>query len=195
MSRLIEETKRGANQDQLTSQQRLFVETLIQDPGFSPENAARIAGYKSPSVKGSQLLRKPHIRAHLGKFLYERRKAAQANANRILEELTYCALRDPIGLVDEDGNFHTNLHDIPEELRRAIDGLDVEQQLDEEGNVTSTRLKIKFVSKVATLDLVMRHLGMLDDRGNSTGNEDRLNWDHLLEKRKLEEKPSNVIDI
>jgi len=173
----------------LTENQKRFCEELVASTSFSPKEAAEKAGYKQGAVAGAKILKNPYANAYISDLIRIRSEKTELKAETVLKELMHCCLRDPIGLVDEEGYFHTNLHDIPEELRRAIDGIKVKQTRDEEGNMTQT-LEIKFVSKASMIELAMKHLGLLDADGNGEEQLKRLDWDKLLEG-----EPNNVIEI
>lgn len=174
----------------LNERQRKFCEDLVASPDFNLKTAAEGCGYKNGSVAGSKMLKNEYCNAYIAHLIQTRSDKTELKAESVLKELMFCALRDPIGLVDSEGFFHTNLHDIPEALRRCIDAIKVKQTTDQDGNVSQT-LDIKFVSKAAMIELAMKHLGLLDANGDATDTgQNRLDWDTLLE-----EGPNNVIDI
>tara|TARA_R110002020_G_scaffold376130_3_gene587283 strand:+ start:9269 stop:9898 length:630 start_codon:yes stop_codon:yes gene_type:complete len=184
----------NAHTKHLNEKQREFAEQLVASPRFSPKEAAEKVGYAHGAVAGSKLLKNEYVNAYVAHLIQCRSEVTELKAESVLKELMFCALRDPIGLVDEEGFFKTNLHEIPEELRRCIDAIKVKQTKteDENGNESIDQtLEIKFVSKAAMIELAMKHLGLLDSEGQANNEgQNRLDWDKLLE-----EGNSNIVDI
>ncbi len=179
---LVKERKNGASVERLTDQQQTFVMELLASPTFHPTEAAKKAGYKSPQVQAFKLLKKPAIQAILGKALRERRERCELKADLILQEVAYCAMRDPIDLCDENGKIAVdNLHKLPERIRRCIDSFKIKRHIDREtGNITDT-IELRLAPKIASLELAMKHLGLFSPEKH----EDtiRVNWDDLPKSR------------
>ena len=158
---LIEPRQRGADLTKLTVSERTFVAELLANNLFDPTRAARKAGYKAPSQAANKLMKRRRIKAALGKALKQRMDRCELTADRVLKEVEYCALRDPIALCDENGLIVIDdLRRIPEQIRRCIDGIKCKQYTDENGGVTQT-IELKLVSKAVALELAMKHFGML----------------------------------
>lgn len=158
---LIESRRRGADLSKCTVSEQTFVAELVANNLFDPTRAARKAGYKNPSQAANKLMKRRRVKAALGKALKERMDRCELTADRVLKEVEYCALRDPIGLCDKNGFIIIDkLSSIPEQLRRCIDGIECRQYTDENGRVTQV-IKLKLVSKAVALELAMKHFGML----------------------------------
>jgi hypothetical protein len=78
----------------------------------------------------------------------------------ILGELAKCLHRDIVGLQGGGKYIVTDLNQIPPELRAIIDGLEVYQNLDQEGNPVSQKIKIKISAKASAIDMAMKHAGL-----------------------------------
>jgi hypothetical protein len=162
---LIKNRKNGANLGRLTDKQRMFVLELLASNDFCPTRAARAAGYKSPSVQAFQLLNKPAIQAALGKAQREREERCEVRADLVLQEVAYCALRDPIDLCDEDGRICVDdLRKLPERIRRCIDSFKIKRRIDPETGEIEDSIELRLAPKIASLELAMKHLGLLTER-------------------------------
>lgn len=168
----IQPRKYGAKKkaEQLSPQQRMFVEELVADPTMSPTQAALKAGYsqKTASVKASQMLKNPVIAQMVGNALQKRIERVQVNQDDVLKFLYQALTLDPLDLFDEvDGALSLKqLQDIPEDIRRLITKIDAKSRpIGDEGQV-ETRVKLEWVSKELVLQLCMKHLGMLNNGSN-----------------------------
>jgi phage terminase small subunit len=154
----------------LTMQQRIFAEELIADPFMSVTEAAKRAGYSEATaqVQGSKLLKHPVISRMIGHALNERLKRTQISQDEVLNILINAVTLDPCALFDqqEDGTLtFKELTSIPPEVRMLITDLDCTTKTrylpDGEPEVT-TRIKVKWLNKEVAVQLLMRHLGMIE---------------------------------
>jgi phage terminase small subunit len=164
---LIEERKNGKCLTDLPTQQQTFLLSLMGSLLFSPTDAAREAGYKNPSQAAYRLLQKPAIQAILGKMLRQRREMMEHTNEEVLRELDYIAFRDPIALCQDGILITDDLRKVPPEMRRCIDGIELEWKPVQVGRGKSKKfivkpfMKLRMVSKEAALTLMMKHRGML----------------------------------
>ncbi len=164
-SRLVSPRRNGCNLAKLPDQQLAFVYELAADKSFNATTAARKVGYKNPGTKAGKLLKLPKIQAALGKALRERIERCEVRADLVLQEVAYCALRDPIDLCDEHGKICVDdLRKVPERIRRCIDSLKVKRRIDPETGEIEDTIELKLAPKIASLELAMRHLGLLTER-------------------------------
>lgn len=154
--------KNGASTSKLKTNERIFVAALLADPQMNPAAAAREAGYKRPYQAAQRLLRKPEVNAILSKAVTKRAEELDINAARVLRELTYIGLLNPQEMFKEDGTM-LNPRQMPEHVARAISGFEVETWIDDEGQPRS-KIKVRLCSKNNALELIARHLGMLNDK-------------------------------
>lgn len=158
---MITERQRGAKIEKLTTQQQTFVLELLNDPTFNATAAAERAGYSNPAVASCKLMKHKGIAAILGKEQARRNDALRLDANALLCELSYQALRDPIDLCDDKGMIIVDdLRRLPERIRRCIDSLKVRQIHDAEGNVVGQTIELKLTPKMLAIELAMKHFGM-----------------------------------
>ena len=162
----------------LSAKMRKFVEEYVVD--YNAARAAAEAGYKSPKVAGQKLLKhRDVVRALSVRQTYDAKKN-ELKKQRIIEELALCVLRDPVDLVDEKGLFHSDLRKIPENIRRCIDKFEVEQHVNPRtGKVTQT-IKVSLTSKLAAIDMAMRHKGLFAPEESNVNLKVPIDWDSLL---------------
>ena len=109
-------------------------------------------------------MKHPIVRKVLGRARLERASDLKIRGDRVLEELAYCALRDPIDMCDENGQLIVDdLTQIPEPMRRAIENLEVTKHFNLDTGEEVTKMRLTFVNKGNSLKLLMQHLGMLDE--------------------------------
>lgn len=115
-----------------TPKERLFVEEYLIHGNAA--RAARRAGYAEKSARfiGRDLLTKTHIREAIEAHRQEVASRFAVTAERVIEELSRVAYADPIQLLDEHGNY-LPLDRMPEEIRRAIASLDVDELTEDRG--------------------------------------------------------------
>ena len=75
---------------------------------------------------------------------------------------------------------HYEITQLPAHIRRAIDGIKVKQQFDEEGNVCGQTVELKMVPKATALDMAMKHLGLYELDNDQRKQIMALDWESLL---------------
>lgn len=170
----------------LSAKEHLFVSELLADSAFNITDAARRAGYASPGQAGTKLMKRPEIAAAIAKAINARLARNELESDRVIQELGYLALRDPLDLCDKDGYIMVNdLRRLPERIRRCIDSLEVEQRTDPETGEVRQKIKLKLASKLGAVELAMKHFGLFAAEKHEV--KGSLDWDSLLEPdRKVE---------
>lgn len=171
---------------QLTLRQQRFVEEYPKD--LNGMAAAVRAGYsaKTASPAAARLLNHvPAVRAAILEKLAARKQRCEIKADEVLLELWRIARADIGEAFDKEGRLKP-LHEMPEDVRRAIAGVEVEEMFDGSGesraHVGNLR-KVKFWDKPRTLELLAKHLGLLVERVEVKGTIDvRQVHDSLLGK-------------
>lgn len=155
----------------LTPKQELFCREYLISMNFA--DAARKAGYSSHVAKtGSRdFLDHPGIKARLQELQAPAVARFEVATEQVLKELFRIATCD-IGLAfNEDGTMKA-LHEIPEDVRRAIQAVETEQLFDGQGKdryqVGHTK-RIKFWDKNKALEMLAKHLKLLTDRIEHSG--------------------------
>lgn len=194
--------KRRVSSETLTIKERVFVAEYPADNEFNATRAAERAGYSSPANAGSKLLAKVKIQRAIGVELRKRLENNEITAARVLKELARIGLNNPRELFDSDNKLR-NVRDMPEDMQRCIAGVEVKQvkvrrAKDAEGEdilIETSIVKVKLWPKTNALELIAKHLGMLDERFKVTHGIDpaaQAVLKSLLEK--LESQPTQVID-
>lgn len=161
--------KRGAGRvpsTELSPQERLFVnEFLIHRNGLRAyKKVYGSISYSAAGVGAHDLLKKPKIKAEISAFLKAQGERTKITADRVLKEIGLIAFHDPEEFQDEDGNIR-NLRDIPQELRKAIAGIEVsrvKRYTDKETGETTEESVVKYKTwdKNAALAKLCKHLGL-----------------------------------
>lgn len=161
-TRLIKPKNRGANQKRLTSSAQMFCLEMMASRMMNSTEAAKEAGYKNPAQAANKLMKDPRVQAILGKELKRRIERTKLSADRVLEEISYCALRDPLEMCDENGRIVIDdMRKIPEAMRRCIDGIKLKRYTDAETGDTRDEMELKLVGKMSALELAARHFGLI----------------------------------
>jgi phage terminase small subunit len=145
----------------LTAQQKKFKNNILS--GMNGKAAYIAAGYKArgaaAEVNASKLLRITKVAAAIEEAQKKAAYKAEVTAERILREEMCLAFLNPHGLVDKNGKL-LDLHKLPEDVARAIVGLEVTEV------AGILKYKYKFSDKGRSLERISRHLGMYNDKLN-----------------------------
>ena len=128
--------------------------------------AAQEAGYskKTAYSQGSRLLKKVEIKNRIDELLDVNMKRYIINAERVLAELSILGTVDTTKAFDANGNL-LPIHDIPEDVRRAIAGFEVVEEIGNDGEPTGTfTKKVKFWDKNTSLLGLAKVFKMLNDK-------------------------------
>lgn len=126
------------------------------------------AGYSENNADkhSHQLMRDPSVKAAIDKALLEREVRVEITADRVLKELYRTAFADMRQAFEEDGSLKP-IHEIPEEIARAISAIQVDELFEGRGKdrkqigVTRT---VRFWDKLKALELLGKHLKLYTDR-------------------------------
>lgn len=153
----------------MTPRKMRFVEEYVID--LDATHAAMRAGYSSTNnaaagVTGRRLLHEPLVAAAIAKLKKKQSDRVEITADRVIQELWRLAMSDIGEAVDENGNVKP-LKTMPEAIRRAISGVDVDELFegrgDERVRVGLTK-KLRLWDKGAALALLMKHMGLANER-------------------------------
>lgn len=155
----------------LTPKQAAFCAEYLID--LNATQAAIRAGYseKTAASIGQENLKKPEIQREVSRMMGERAKRVEVSSDTVLAELLKLATVD-IGLAfKEDGSLKA-IHDMPEEIRRAIAGVDVFEEFEgrgEDREQVGWTKKIRFWDKTKALEMLGRHLRLFTDKLEHSG--------------------------
>src|SRR5262245_10836584 len=154
----------------LPPKQARFVEEYLVS--LNATEAARKAGYKQPNKQGPRLLVNVGIAAAIAAAKAERSRECKVEAARVLQELALVAFSDLGQVLDFTGGEPAlrPACEIPEDARRALASVKVRRYTEGRGDdareVEVT--EFKFWDKLAALDKLARHLGLLKDGAEVT---------------------------
>lgn len=148
-------------------QQRFVAEYLVD---LNATQAAIRAGYKTARVQGPRLLANVGVAKAIQERQSKRIGKLELTADSILGELLRIAKVDISQAFEEDGNLRP-LSDIPEDVRRAVAGIEIDDRWEGKGEDATryTVKKLKFWDKNRALELLAKNLGLLVERHEHTG--------------------------
>lgn len=176
----------------LTTQQVLFCQEYVKD--HNATKAAIRAGYspQTARVQGSRLLTKDAVMARVQEFADTQLARVRIDADRVLEEVYRIATSDIGQAYGPDGEM-LSVPEMPEEFRRTLSGVEVEELFDYERGgkkqIGNTR-KIKNWDKMKALELLGKHLGIFKEKIEVEG---KLTLEQLI-LQSNEETPENESD-
>lgn len=155
----------------MTPKQHKFAQEYLID--LNATQAAIRAGYsaKTAASIGDENLRKPVIAAAIAEAQAVCSERCHITQDMVLKEIWRVAGVDVSAAYNEDGSLK-GIHEIPEDTRRALAGLDVLEEFAGSGEdrmLIGHTKKVRVWDKVAALKLVAQHLGMLKDRVEVSG--------------------------
>ena len=157
----------------LSPKQLVFCQEYIID--LDGAKAARRAGYsaKTAPAIANTLLKKPQVREKVDELKGARSERTEITSDIILKELLCLARVDLSGAYDKTTGKLLAVHDMPEEVRRAIASIDVFEEYEGAGRereyVCDTK-KVKFYDKTRALELLGKHLRLFADKVEVVGN-------------------------
>lgn len=162
----------------LTPKQERFVAEYLID--LNATQAATRAGYsaKTANEQGARLLANVSVRSAIEEAKAKRAERTEITQDRVLLELSRIAFFDLRKLYREDGSMKA-MHELDADAAAVLAGVDVVEMAGGAGiggpdggivHVPMFTKKAKIPDKVAALGLAMRHLGMLKDKVEHSGN-------------------------
>ena len=154
----------------LTPKQQRFVAEYLVD--LNGKQAAIRAGCspKSAEVTASKWLIIPKVRAAVDARKAKRAAKVEVKADDVLRELQTFGHFDPKGLYDDKGAW-LPVPQMPEHVRRAIAGIEIEEIYDADGTLRGYTKKVKFWPKHRGLEMLGKHVKLFgDEAGGSVTN-------------------------
>lgn len=136
--------------------------------------AARRAGYRADADPadarnaGWLLLKRPDVLDRIDELSAERFAAAQVDAATVLRELVRIAMCDIAGAFDHENRL-LPIHDMPEDVRRAISSVKVDELWEGSGKdreQIGVTKEVKFWTKTQGLEMLARTLALFKDSLN-----------------------------
>lgn len=154
------------SQKKLTAQQRLFIHEYLID--LNASQAAIRAGYSETSARStsSDLMADPRIKVEIQAGMDKRAEKIELTAEWVLAQYLKIAKVDIAECFNPDGSMKL-IHDIPEDVRRSIDSIEVDDLFEGTGQDRFQKghtRKIKFSPKIKALNDLGRHLVLFTDK-------------------------------
>lgn len=151
----------------MTPKQKRFCEEYLID--LNSTQAAIRAGYseKTSYSIGQENLKKPEISNTIQQLMQERQSRTQITQDRVLKELSRIAFFDIRKLYKEDGSLKKP-NELDDDAAAVLSGIDIVEMAGGEEAFGFTK-KVKIFDKNSALTLAMRHLGMLNDKIEHSG--------------------------
>ena len=135
-------------------------------------------------ANSARLLAKANIQTRIDELKNERAERTKITADEVLKGIYTIANLDIAEIFDDDGNVR-NINEIPEHIRRAISGVEINEIWEQNGKskdkIGETK-KIKMDSKLAAWRDLGRHLKLFTDKFEIGGTEELA--DRLSKARK-----------
>lgn len=170
--------KRKVDDKDWTDRERMFVAEYCVD--FNGTRAAIAAGYakRTAPVMACKLLKKPKIKQAIGNVQHNLIRKKGLEREEVLQKVAENLHRDLSQLADENGYFHGTLDQIPKECYSWIDGFEVYQDFNKEGEIVGQKIKVKISPNAAIQDIAMKHIGGYAAEKVETTHS--LNWEDLF---------------
>lgn len=143
----------------LTARQRRFVDEILLDP--NARQAAIKAGYSARNARviASELLERPAVRRAINTARGERSQRTRVDAEYVLRRLHDEAEADLADLYDRETGALLPAHTWPPIWRKGlVQGVDVYEEHDAEGNVIGHTRKVRLSDRVRRLELIGKHV-------------------------------------
>ena len=156
---------RATVEGRLTTKQERFVSEYLKD--LNGAAAAVRTGYsqKTADRQAYALLRKPEIQTFVAAAEKQRLEANKVSATRVIEENRRIGFNDPRRFIAASGNLKP-ITEWTEEMAAAVSKIEVVKKNAAAGDGhTDTVVKLWFWNKNAALELLSKHLGLLQPEG------------------------------
>ncbi|HJV52774.1 MAG TPA: terminase small subunit [Noviherbaspirillum sp.] len=157
-------TAAKAKAGKLTPKQEMFVAEYLVDlnatqaairSGYSAKNAHKIA---------SELLGKSGVAEAIAKAKAKRTERTEITQDRVLQELYRLCFVDIRKAFNDDGTLKP-IHELDDDTAAALSGIEVQELNAAPGSPPlGFTKKFKLIEKKGPLELLMRHMGMLNDK-------------------------------
>lgn len=145
----------------LTALQRLFALEYLVDLNATAAYERAGGSAKTANSTGPRMLQHPGVKELIESQLAKRTAKLELTADRVLLELTRVGFLDLGGAFGPDGQLLA-LGEMPEDVRRALSGIDTEQIQADDGPA-GTVLKIRTADKLKALELLGKHLKLFTE--------------------------------
>ena len=174
------------NPQGLTDKQCRFIAEYVVD--WNGKRAAEAAGYgKGAAVRAANMLRNPKIKRIIDRVKRQDLKVKGLEAKDVREKVAQSLHRDLRQLADANGLVFSDIRQIPPECHCFIDGFDVTQYYDDEGNISSQKIKIRLSPNASAQDLAAKLTGAFTPVKEEVTH--TLDWDMLYGRKTIDVDP------
>lgn len=150
----------------LTPKQRRFADEYLKD--LNGKQAAIRAGYspKTAEQQAARLLSYAEVGEYVAKRMKDRERRTEITQDRVLQEVARLAFLDIRKALQDDGQLKP-MSELDDDTAAAIAGLEILEEFSGSGRdreLVGYTKKIRLSDKKGALELLMRHLGMLNDK-------------------------------
>ena len=165
------------NEYGLTELQERFCQEYLVDLNATAAltRAGSKANKDSIRVEASRLLIKSEVQERISQLMEEQSKRTQITADSVLKEIAALAFHNIEDYCDwdEEGNLTIKPgKEIPRQLKAAIRSIKkIQKKIPVKGgdSIEINRLELKLTGKEKNLEMLMRHLGLFNDKLNLQG--------------------------
>ncbi len=163
----------------LTDREQLFIREYLVD--MNQTAAAKRVGLKNPGTSAGHMMKLPRVQKAILKVINDRAEKLEITGEKVLQELAYSVFRDPLDLCDpKTGQLIVNdMRQIPKRMRSCIEGIEVDAFQNPETGEIRQKMKIKLTSKMAAMELAMKHLGLIEPVEQNV--KVTVDWDRLYQ--------------
>src|SRR5258706_11449046 len=175
----------GQNGQELSERHKRFVEEYILD--LNATEAYKRTGFKAKNnnvagVEGHRLLSNPKIQAYLDIKRAELAQSLGVTQEKVLREFCRVAFFDPRKLYDSNGNLKP-ITELDDESAAVIGSIEVTEEFQGRGEARESigfTKKVQLVSKIAALNSLADHLGIIKKKIELTGKDGNPLFDGIV---------------
>lgn len=160
---MTEQAKPKSVKESLPPRKAQFVQEYLID--LNATKAAIRAGYsaKTAQAQSSRLLSNVMIQEAIQEEMKRRETRTGITQDRVLQELYRLCFVDVRKFFNEDGTAKP-ITELDDDAAAALAGFEVVESGNPESPMTTITKKFKLSEKKGALELLMRHMGMLNDK-------------------------------
>ena len=158
---LIEERKRGADPSKLTAGEQKFVLELLANGMSNIADAVRKAFPKNrnPAQYGNSLLKRPRIKALLGKLMREDVERLELDRLEAVKQLYYALTRSIKDFTNPNGTMKSP-HELPERCQSIVDSYKCKVLYTLEDGSEMQEIEYRLTPHATAREQALKHLGL-----------------------------------
>lgn len=143
----------------------------------------KLGEVKDPDTRAElakDIFQRPQVQNYITQLVEDRMSRAKVTADKTVREVARIAYFDPISLLREDGSFK-GLHEMPAGARAAISEIKYKEVFNGKGKdePVGRIVQVKVHDKLSSLQVLMRHLGLLGKEGNGASGGLSINYNQF----------------